>query len=104
MLEARLINRTRTVGPADLPFEIEFASTGEVITVRSDQTVIEALMENDVVIPSSCNQGSCGTCVMRVLDVTPIHRDVFLTDSEHAENDQFTPCCSRGVNRLVIDI
>jgi vanillate O-demethylase ferredoxin subunit len=104
MLNARLINQTTMVDTADLPFEIELASTGEVITVRPAQTAIEALMENDVVIPTSCNQGRCGTCVTRVLDGIPIHRDVFLKDCEHAKNDQFTPCCSRGANRLVIDI
>lgn len=104
MLETLLIDPTPIAQAEDLPFEIELASTGEVISVRAEQTAIEALTENDVVIPMFCEQGRCGICVTRVLDGTPIHRDVFLTDLEHTENSHFTPCCSRGVNRLVIDI
>lgn len=89
---------------ADLPFEIELASTGEVISVGSQQTVIEALKENDVLIPTGCNEGRCGTCVTRVLDGVPIHRDICLKGSEREHDDLFTPCCSRGINRLVIDL
>ncbi len=36
--------------------------------------------------------------------VKPSHKDVYLTREEKAKNDQFTPCCSRGSGRLVIDL
>src|SRR3546814_3687786 len=54
------------------------------------------LAANGVEIPVSCEQGICGTCVTRVLHGEPDHRDLFMTDEEHAANDQFTPCCSRA--------
>ena len=54
---------------------------------------------------SSCETGVCGTCLTRVLDGTPDHRDLYLTDEEHSRNDCFTPCCSRArTKRLVLDL
>lgn len=89
---------------ADKPFEIEPASSGEVIEDRANQTAIEALMEQGVLVPRSCERGVCGTCVARVLDGLPDHRDSFMTKREHMRNDQFAPCCSRSRTvKLVID-
>jgi vanillate O-demethylase ferredoxin subunit len=47
----------------------------------------------------------CGTCLTRVLDGVPDHRDLYLTPEEQATGDQFTPCCSRARSaRLVLDL
>lgn len=83
-------------------FQIKLASTGQIVDVRADQTAAQALMEQDVFIPTSCEQGVCGTCVTRVLEGTPDHHDVYMTDDEHAANDQFTPCCSRSKSALLV--
>ncbi len=40
----------------------------------------------------------------KVLEGVPDHRDVYMTDEEHAANDQFTPCCSRAKAPLLIDL
>jgi vanillate O-demethylase ferredoxin subunit len=86
-------------------FEVQLASSGRVIAVPSGKTVVEALCEAGVQVDTSCQQGVCGICVTRVLEGTPDHRDMFLTDDERARNDQFTPCCSRAKSpRLVLDI
>jgi vanillate O-demethylase ferredoxin subunit len=52
--------------------------------------------------PVSCEQGICGTCVTRVLEGTPDHRDLYLTEDEHAKNDRFTPCCSRAKSQMLV--
>jgi vanillate O-demethylase ferredoxin subunit len=53
----------------------------------------------------SCEQGVCGTCLTRVREGVPDHRDLYLTPDERAANDQFTPCCSRAKSpRLVLDL
>ncbi|MFX4853961.1 2Fe-2S iron-sulfur cluster binding domain-containing protein, partial [Acinetobacter baumannii] len=50
-------------------------------------------------------QGICGTCLVRVLEGEPDHRDLYLSPEEQARNDQFTPCCSRARSRtLVLDL
>ena len=84
-------------------FEVEIEGTGQVIPVSAGQSVVEALACHGIKIPVSCEQGVCGTCLTRVVSGEPEHRDMFLTEEEHAQNDQFTPCCSRAKStRLVL--
>ncbi len=95
------------VGPTDgdSAFEVQLASSGRVITVPKDQSVTQALAAAGVEIMVSCEQGVCGTCLTRVLEGVPDHRDSYLTPEERAANDQFTPCCSRSkTSRLVLDL
>jgi vanillate O-demethylase ferredoxin subunit len=86
----------------DAAFDVKVASSGQVFTIPAGKTVIEVLEANGVDIPVSCEQGVCGTCLTRVLEGTPDHRDLYMTDEEHAANDQFTPCCSRSKSALLV--
>ena len=89
----------------DGAFEVQIASTGAVIPVPADESVTMALARHGIEVGTSCEQGVCGTCVVRVLEGTPEHRDMYFTDDERAKNDQFTPCCSRSCSaRLVLDL
>lgn len=86
-------------------FEVQLASTGQCFHVPAALSVAQVLLEAGIDIPLSCEQGICGTCITRVLEGEPEHRDMFLTDAERARNDQFTPCCSRARSaRLVLDL
>jgi vanillate O-demethylase ferredoxin subunit len=67
-----------------------------VIPVAADCSVLAALADAGVIVPSSCEQGVCGTCLTRVIDGVPDHRDQYLLPDEQAANDQFLPCCSRS--------
>jgi vanillate monooxygenase ferredoxin subunit len=87
----------------DGAFEVQLASSGAVIRVAHDQSVVAALAAAGVSVPVSCEQGVCGTCLTRVIEGTPDHRDMYLTPEEQARFDQFTPCCSRAKSpRLVL--
>jgi vanillate monooxygenase ferredoxin subunit len=89
----------------DGSFEVKIASTGAVIRITADKTVVAALADAGIEVPTSCEQGVCGTCLTRVLEGTPEHRDMFLTPQEQAANDQFMPCCSRSKTPcLVLDL
>ena len=89
----------------DGAFEVQLASSGRVITVPADRSVLAALADAGVVVPSSCEQGVCGTCLTRVIEGTPDHRDQYLLPEEQAAGDQFLPCCSRAKSpRLVLDL
>lgn len=89
----------------DTAFEIVLASSGQSFVIPADQSVIEVLDEAGIELPVSCEQGICGTCITRVIEGIPDHRDQFQTSAEHARNDQFTPCCSRAKTpRLVLDL
>ena len=94
-----------TRADTDAGFEVQLASTGSIVRVAKDQTVLQALFAAGVEIPASCEQGVCGTCLTRVLQGVPDHRDAYLTPDEQAANDQFLPCCSRSLtSMLVLDI
>ena len=89
----------------DHAFAVRIASTGQVFDIPADQSVATVLMAHGIEIPMSCEQGVCGTCVTRILEGQAEHRDLFLTDAERDEGDQFTPCCSRAKgNLLVLDL
>lgn len=86
-------------------FEVQIASTGRVIGVAADCSVVAALAAAGIHVPTSCEQGVCGTCLTRVVEGTPDHHDHYLTPDEQARGDQFTPCCSRSKSpRLVLDL
>ncbi len=90
---------------SDASFEIKLASSGRIVMVPKDQTVVQALAAAGVDIMISCEQGVCGTCLTRVLEGVPDHKDSYLTPEEQAANDQFTPCCSRSKTpQLVLDL
>ncbi|WP_180129804.1 PDR/VanB family oxidoreductase [Rhodoferax sp. BLA1] len=86
-------------------FEVQLGSSGKVIPVAGGQTVLQALSAAGVEIEFACEQGVCGTCLTRVLQGVPEHKDSYLTPEEQAANDQFLPCCSRAKTaRLVLDL
>jgi vanillate O-demethylase ferredoxin subunit len=90
---------------ADGAFEVHLARQRRRCMVPADKTVLEVLLAAGVDVPSSCEAGVCGTCLTRVLEGTPEHRDTFLTDEERRTNDHFTPCCSRSRTPvLVLDL
>jgi vanillate monooxygenase ferredoxin subunit len=89
----------------DRAFQVKIASSGETYEVAADQTVVQALQKHGIEILTSCEQGVCGTCITRVLQGECDHRDLYFTDEEKAQNDQFTPCCSRAKSAvLVLDL
>ncbi|MDE2486313.1 MAG: oxidoreductase [Alphaproteobacteria bacterium] len=86
----------------DKPFALKIASSGLVIEVPKDRSVVEALAAHGIDIPTSCGDGVCGTCLTRVLEGEVEHRDMLLSPEERAKNDQFTPCCSRSAGQLLV--
>jgi vanillate O-demethylase ferredoxin subunit len=80
----------------NVSFNVRLASTGKVIPIAKEKSVVAALAEHGIEIATSCAEGVCGEIE---------HRDRFLTAEERARNDQFTPCCSRTHSgTLVLDL
>jgi vanillate O-demethylase ferredoxin subunit len=86
-------------------FEVELARSGARVVVESGMSIVRALERAGVVVPVSCEQGVCGTCLTRVLEGIPDHRDAYLTPEERAAGDHLLPCCSRALGpRIVLDL
>ena len=97
--------KNETVVDALSAFEIDLARSGMTLFVEGGKTILEVLRENGVTLPSSCEQGACGTCEVAVLEGLPHHQDVYLNEAEHAAGDRIMTCISRAHSeRLVLDI
>ncbi len=86
-------------------FTVRTKKTNLTLQVPADKSIAQVLIEAGINVPMSCEQGVCGTCLTGVLEGTPDHRDLFMTDAEQSSNDQMTICCSRSISKvLVLDI
>ena len=63
-------------------FEIALARSAMTLHVPAGQTILEVMREAGVDMPSSCEQGACGTCLATVMEGEPDHQDVYLNDTE----------------------
>lgn len=89
----------------DSRFEIEIASTGQIITVGADQTIIEALEGVGLDPLYDCARGDCGICQTAIISGTPDHRDVVLSQAERDSGTVMQICVSRAASdRLVLDL
>jgi phthalate 4,5-dioxygenase reductase subunit len=86
----------------DRPFRVQLARSGEVVEVPVGTTILEALRAHGLDVPSSCESGTCGTCRTRLISGEADHRDLVLSEHEHA--DTIMVCVSRARDdELVID-
>jgi vanillate O-demethylase ferredoxin subunit len=86
-------------------FEVQIASTGKTYEIPADLSIVKALRLHGIEIPTSCEEGICGTCLTSVLEGVPDHRDFILSPKEKVRNNQMTPCCSRSKSpKLVLDL
>ncbi|MFD9890041.1 PDR/VanB family oxidoreductase [Amycolatopsis sp. NPDC059027] len=86
-------------------FDVELARSGITLTVPTGRSILEALEDAGVLVPSSCQEGVCGTCETAVLEGVPEHRDSVLTEEERAANDTMMICVSRACGRrLLLDL
>ncbi len=86
-------------------FSVRLAASGRSVVVPPGRTILEALREAGLRVPSSCEQGICGTCETTVLAGTPDHRDSLLSDEEKRSNKVMMICCSGSLGpELVLDL
>ncbi len=97
--------REQEAATMDSSFEVELRKSGMTVTIPADRTIADTLEEAGVYIPRSCNEGTCGTCITKVVEGIPDHRDSFLRPKQRAENKRIMVCCSRSLSkRLVLDV
>lgn len=85
-------------------FVVVLSQSGTEITVQPGETILQALLQHGVDIPYSCEEGVCGACETRVIEGTPDHRDMILSDDEKRASKTMMICCSGSKSaRLVLD-
>ncbi|MBE9553949.1 MAG: 2Fe-2S iron-sulfur cluster binding domain-containing protein [Proteobacteria bacterium] len=96
---------TATPEAGDTAFQVRLARSGTELTVAPDQTILDALLDAGVDADYGCKSGTCGTCAVKVLDGTPLHRDSTLSDAERDQAGLICPCVSRAASEsLVLDL
>jgi tetrachlorobenzoquinone reductase len=81
---------------SDTSFQIILERTGKTFEVPADASILEVLELEGVSVPSSCQQGVCGTCETKVLGGEIDHRDMVLTSFEKSQGQSMMICCSRA--------
>ncbi len=89
----------------DVAFDVHLARTDKTLRVAEDRTILDAMIDAGVTTAFSCKTGVCGTCTVKVLDGTPVHRDLVLSPADREDEGKFCPCVSRAATeRLVLDM
>ncbi|MFV5583944.1 PDR/VanB family oxidoreductase [Acinetobacter oleivorans] len=83
-------------------FELVLAESNKIFLIPADKSVLEILLENNLDVDCSCEQGICGSCVLEVIEGEIEHHDQFLTTAEKESNKLFTPCCSRAKSKQLV--
>ncbi|MDP3416701.1 PDR/VanB family oxidoreductase [Falsiroseomonas sp.] len=79
-------------------FEVEIASSGAILPIPVDRSLLEVLRAAGHGVDAACEYGACGSCVVAVESGQPLHRDVCLSPA--ARERSMTACVSRGKGRL----
>ena len=80
-------------------FSVQIASTGALIAVSPDESIVDALRGAGIEVDTSCQAGLCATCKVRYLAGTVEHADSVLDDAERAE--YLTLCVSRASSAVL---
>lgn len=82
------------------PFEALIESTGQMLHVPADRSLLDVLREHGFPLPSSCEMGVCGSCECGYRDGVVLHRDSSLPLSKR--QDRMIPCVSRARGSLTL--
>lgn len=84
------------------PFDLLLGGSGETVHVAADESALTALRRVRPAIAYSCQNGFCGTCVVRYTVGTVEHHDRCLPEA--ARQNQMAICVSRGVGTVALDL
>lgn len=78
----------------DRAFEVVLGRSGKRLSVSPDRTILDVLLEARCDVDFSCEEGTCGTCITRMLAGEADHRDIVLSEEERKTH--ILVCCSRS--------
>lgn len=94
-----------TIDVENRPFTLHLSKSNIDVPVGANQSILDALQHSGVEPAYACMQGTCGTCVTKVVEGEVDHRDAYLSESEKAANTQMCMCVSRAKgDRLSVEL
>jgi len=99
----RFIAQKFAVDPDAKPYTIALARSQAEVPVRAGQSMLAALQEFGIAVPTSCCGGICSACKVGWLDGKPVHGDRILS---RYERERYLMVCVAGSDsgRLVLDL
>ena len=92
----------QTIG-STAPHFAEFVRSGKTVQIPPNKSLLEIAELNGVDIPSSCRQGQCGTCAIKLLDGSvDMSADVALS-SDQRNSDYILACSAMPRGNVKID-
>ncbi len=87
----------------DRAFEVQLQSSGQILEVPAESSILQILRNHGVAVPFSCESGTCGSCKTGLIEGEPDHRDLVLLEEEKSK--RIMVCVSRARSeRLVLDL
>lgn len=83
----------------DQPFQALWAPSGRAVEVGAGSTLLDALNTAGAGVASSCRSGTCGTCILRLVEGEADHRDLVLDVSERSS--RIIACVSRAAGQTL---
>jgi ferredoxin-NADP reductase len=83
--------------------ELYFATSGQRVTTRAGQTLLQAGLEAGIALPSSCTIGGCGACKVRKLEGSVVMSEPNCLSEAEREAGYVLACCAYADTNLVIE-
>jgi vanillate O-demethylase ferredoxin subunit len=84
------------------PFDVRIASSGALLHVPADRSLLEVLRAHAIPIQASCEQGLCGSCLCGYKEGTVIHRDSVIPLAQR--DARMAACVSRARGMVTLDL
>ncbi len=85
-------------------YTAELRRSGKTLTITSDKSLLQTMLDAGIKVNFSCAEGVCGSCETKVLEGIPDHRDSVLSTKERARNKAMMVCVSGcKTDTLVLD-
>ncbi len=86
-------------------FTVKLRRSGLTLTVPPERSILSVVEEAGVGVLSSCAEGTCGTCEVRIVEGVADHRDSVLDPQEQSAGTCMMICVSRArTPQLVLDL
>src|SRR5256714_5426884 len=89
-----------------MPMQITIKPSGHAFPCDADETVLQAAMRADLMIPYGCRNGACGTCKGKIIegdvDYGAYQRSTLSDDEKRVGLALF--CCAKPLTDLVIEV
>jgi glycine betaine catabolism B len=91
------------VATVDTTFKVSFAKSRRDIDCGSGENVLDAAKKAGVRLPSSCTQGMCGTCKVKLVSGSVAMKHAGGIRQREIDQGMVLLCCSKPLTDLVVD-